>query len=171
MRKKLFIKIIGIFLMLCPQISLFFLPISLQVHAQTTDIPLQSPYYGSLGLSEIQSYFDHNYPTYRGIPNCVSWTPQWDCLLTNNNVVRWDGDDQTGNVSIELCDINPLYCYDGHDGIDFGLTYQPVLAAADGDVAHADWEVDLTPPYCHDGNDCKLGLYVEIDHTYNGISN
>ena len=47
--------------------------------------------------------------------------------------------------------------YDGHDGWDLGLYYEPVLAAADGKVTYADWAV----PGC---TTCSSGETVRIDH-------
>jgi murein DD-endopeptidase MepM/ murein hydrolase activator NlpD len=47
--------------------------------------------------------------------------------------------------------------YDGHDGYDYGLYYEPVAAAAAGTVKIADW----LDPYCHT---CLSGLTIEITH-------
>lgn len=47
--------------------------------------------------------------------------------------------------------------YDGHDGVDFGLYYEPVVAAADGIVTYADWST----PGCAR---CSFGRGVRIDH-------
>jgi murein DD-endopeptidase MepM/ murein hydrolase activator NlpD len=47
--------------------------------------------------------------------------------------------------------------YDGHDGYDYGLYYEPVAAAAAGTVRLADW----LDPYCHT---CLSGLTIEITH-------
>jgi murein DD-endopeptidase MepM/ murein hydrolase activator NlpD len=47
--------------------------------------------------------------------------------------------------------------YDGHDGWDLGLYYEPVLAAADGVVSYSDW----ANPSCHG---CSSGLTIRIDH-------
>lgn len=47
--------------------------------------------------------------------------------------------------------------YDGHDGWDLGLYYEPVLAAADGVVTYSDW----ANPSCHS---CSSGLAIRIDH-------
>jgi hypothetical protein len=51
---------------------------------------------------------------------------------------------------------NWLY-YDGHDGFDYGLYNQPVLAAADGVVTYADWQ----RPGCAA---CGFGQEVLVDH-------
>jgi murein DD-endopeptidase MepM/ murein hydrolase activator NlpD len=47
--------------------------------------------------------------------------------------------------------------YDGHDGFDYSLFNQPVLAAADGVVTYADWQ----RPGCWT---CGYGQQVLIDH-------
>lgn len=47
--------------------------------------------------------------------------------------------------------------YDGHDGWDLGLYYEPVLAAADGVVTYSGW----ANPGCHT---CSSGLSIRIDH-------
>jgi prepilin-type processing-associated H-X9-DG protein len=51
---------------------------------------------------------------------------------------------------------NFLY-YDGHDGFDYGLFNEPVLAAADGVVTYANWQ----RPGCAT---CGFGQQVLIDH-------
>jgi hypothetical protein len=47
--------------------------------------------------------------------------------------------------------------YSGHDGYDYGLYYEPVAAAAEGNVKLANW----LDPNCHT---CLSGITVEIDH-------
>jgi murein DD-endopeptidase MepM/ murein hydrolase activator NlpD len=47
--------------------------------------------------------------------------------------------------------------YDGHDGYDYGLWYEPVAAAAPGTVRFADW----LDPWCHT---CLSGLTIEMTH-------
>ncbi len=47
--------------------------------------------------------------------------------------------------------------YEGHDGYDYGLNYEPIAAAAGGRVILANWVV----PSCHS---CLSGLTVEITH-------
>ena len=51
--------------------------------------------------------------------------------------------------------------YDGHDGYDYGLYYEPVAAAAAGTVKLAGWVV----PGC---STCSSGITIEIDH-HNGL--
>jgi len=47
--------------------------------------------------------------------------------------------------------------YNGHDGYDYALTYEPIAAAADGVVTLADW----LDPNCHT---CLFGLAIYINH-------
>jgi murein DD-endopeptidase MepM/ murein hydrolase activator NlpD len=47
--------------------------------------------------------------------------------------------------------------YEGHDGYDYGLNYEPIAAAAGGRVILAGWVV----PSCHS---CLSGMTVEINH-------
>jgi len=98
---------------------------------------LISPYYGS---EAINSYFDHKYPTYDGYPN-----------TTYSNVVIYTGADNPS--------CNP-YCYDGHNGYDFSLVYERVLAAASGQVERARW----WDPNYRSGTLSGLGLHIRINH-------
>lgn len=110
-------------------------------NAQANAISISTPYYGN---EAITSYFDHRYPTYDYWPN-----------TTYANVVRYDGLDTPSCAWI---------CYDGHNGIDFGMGYEMVLAVADGTVTAAEWDV----PGCHGPPDprfgCGYGLYIDIAH-------
>ncbi len=100
----------------------------------TTVAPfLQTPYYGNVTVTSI---FDHNLPNYS----------------RNGVVVRYDGVSSGGTGWIG----NLTMWYDGHDGIDFGTRYVPILASADGTVTVARWaSASHTSSY---------GLHVEIDH-------
>lgn len=126
--------------------TLFF---SLQeVKAQQNEpIFLTTPYFGS---KTIKSFFDHEYPTYAGSPN-------------NNNAIftRYDGRRWTGVPKDSCVETPENNCYDGHDGIDVGLSYEHAIAAADGIVTRADWANST----CFD---CSFGLVVEIEHDING---
>lgn len=93
---------------------------------------------------KINSYFDHQYPTYCSTPNTGG------CASTDYNAVNFHGYD--GGHSSQN---QPPYNinYNGHDGIDFALSGSPqVLAAASGNVI----EVVSNDP-------CK-GNYVTIEH-------
>lgn len=102
---------------------------------------LTSPYYGT---TAINSFFDHEYPNY-GI---------------NGSIVLYTGErrfnaDPRQNRS-DSCTVG-VSCYDGHDGYDFNVNYDRVLAAADGTVTIAYWQdrTDRTRSW---------GLYIELDH-------
>lgn len=56
-----------------------------------------------------------------------------------------------------------MNCYDGHDGIDFDLNYEQVLAAADGTVTRAGWDDPNRRAYGY-------GLFVEIRHSNNYVT-
>lgn len=99
--------------------------------------PLSTPYYGS---KSINSYFDHKYPTYTNPPNS-----------TYPNVIIYTGA-ESGSCT--------PYCYDDHDGYDFNLVYERVLAAASGQVVQARWYSDRY----RSGTLAAWGLYIEIDH-------
>lgn len=98
---------------------------------------LSSPYYGS---KSINSYLDHEYPTYG----------------KNSIFTRYDGSRWT-NMSGCTLGIN---CYDGHDGYDFAMSYERVLAAASGIVSVSGWNVEN----CRYGDQCGYGLRAEIQH-------
>jgi murein DD-endopeptidase MepM/ murein hydrolase activator NlpD len=103
---------------------------------------LITPYYGSRSIT---AYFDHRYPTYSSAPN-----------ISYDRVVRHDGADladcwQVGSGQ-------PCTWYDGHNGTDYSIQYDRVLAAASGTVTFAGWQ----DPNCHNGYSCGYGLYVMI---------
>jgi hypothetical protein len=111
----------------------------LKVSAQTQPPPpfLGPIYYGS---NPITAVFDHWYPYLSlNIPDPNT--------CTQHN----DGTD---------CNDNPPngYGYDEHDGIDYGLRYEIVLAAAGGTIAEAEW---ADPTNHREG----LGLYAKIQHS------
>jgi murein DD-endopeptidase MepM/ murein hydrolase activator NlpD len=95
---------------------------------------LGAPYYGTKMIS---SYFDHTYPNlFR------------DGTFTKYSGERWKGK----KVGIGAC-LSTTNCYDGHNGIDIKMSYEPVLAAASGIVIKADWSIKDYP---------KLGYGLEI---------
>jgi len=107
-------------------------------------LPFMGPHY-------ITSLFDHCSPDYS----------------TNGRLCRYDGE----TVSNTFGGPDPTFTagyaqtpgghdylyYDGHDGYDYGLTYEPIAAAAPGVVLLANWLV----PSCHT---CLSGMTIEIDH-------
>lgn len=107
-------------------------------------LPFMGPHY-------ITSLFDHCYPDYG----------------TNKRVCRYDGEVASATVGgpdptfdagyAQTAGQHDYLYYDGHDGYDYGLYYEPVAAAAPGTVIFAGWYV----PSCHT---CLSGLTIEVDH-------
>ncbi|MEO8746023.1 MAG: M23 family metallopeptidase [Candidatus Dormiibacterota bacterium] len=107
-----------------------------------------------IGPHIVTALFDHCYPNY-GI---------------DGTVCRYDGTQATAKVGGPDPSFDAGYAqtpggqdylyYDGHDGYDYALTYEPVAAAAPGVVMYADW-ID---PNCHS---CSSGLTIEINHGNN----
>ena len=111
-------------------------------------LPFMGPHY-------ITSLFDHCYPNYG----------------TNGKVCRYDGVQASARVGGPDPGFSEGYAqtpggtdylyYDGHDGYDYGLWYEPVAAAASGTVMLSGWAV----PGCAS---CSSGLTIEINH-HNGL--
>lgn len=103
---------------------------------------MHNPFYGPQPIhTRITSYFDHDKPWYA--PDQV--------------FVRYDGRRWTGSrISVLNCQPGKD-CYDGHNGYDLNLRFEPVLSAMSGKVIHAGWY----NPMNH--ND-SFGLWVAIDH-------
>lgn len=121
------------------------------------------------GTASEESIFDHSSPNYSA---------------TDNRVVTYGGDEAYKNCPYPepagykppqagVCDIGSgIYwsyslgdwmAYNGHDGIDYGMQYRPILAAADADqVVYAGWQDPRDHRYA-------LGLYVKLRHP-NGYS-
>ena len=93
---------------------------------------LSAPY---AGYAEIASYFDHDSPNY----------------AVDGKIILADGLTVTGTASPYSFPsywspkLRQYISYDGHNGYDYDIAYQPVLAAATGTVAYAAWE--STDPY------------------------
>lgn len=92
---------------------------------QTNTVPtpfMHRPYYGSQTiLQRTTSFIDHDRPWYDN----------------DGTFVRYDGTKWT-NVAIGSC-IGGVDCYDGHNGYDLNLRFEPVLSAAAGTVIRAGW--------------------------------
>lgn len=97
-------------------------------HAATADPFLVAPFQG---WTDINSFVDHDLPDY---------AVDGRIILANGLIA----DASEGQES----DFFPAYwspalrqfvSYDGHNGYDFGISYQPVLAAAAGTVMFAGW--------------------------------
>ena len=101
---------------------------------------MHRPYYGSRSIaSRTVSFVDHDHPWYDN----------------DGTFVRYDGSKWT-NVSIGSC-TGGVNCYDGHNGYDLNLWYEPVLSTAAGTVTRAGWYNPLD-------HNSSLGLWVAIDH-------
>jgi len=104
-----------------------------------------------MGPHIVTSLFDHCYPDY-GV---------------DGRVCRYDGVEASSKVGGPDPSFGEGYArtpggtdylyYDGHDGYDYGLTYEPVAAAAPGTVMYANW----LDPNCHE---CLSGMTIEINH-------
>ena len=102
---------------------------------------LHRPFYGSQTIgSRTTSFFDHDEPWY----------------ASDGIFVRYDGARWTTNDSILSC-TGGVNCYDGHDGYDLNLHFEPVLSAAAGTVIRAGWYNPLN-------HWSAFGLWVAIDH-------
>jgi murein DD-endopeptidase MepM/ murein hydrolase activator NlpD len=100
-----------------------------------------------LGEHLVTSIFDHCGPDY--IPDGL--VCRYDGAVARAaSGADWRGYARTKGAG------DYLY-YDGHDGFDYALYYEPVLAAADGTVTTAGWDV----PGCAT---CGFGQQVLIDH-------
>jgi murein DD-endopeptidase MepM/ murein hydrolase activator NlpD len=107
-------------------------------------LPFMGPHY-------VTSIFDHCYPDY-GVNGRIC---RWDGQVASSSV---GGPDPTFSEGYAQTPGHQDYLYyDGHDGIDYGLYYEPVAAAAPGVVILAGWVV----PSCHT---CLSGMTIEIDH-------
>ncbi len=117
------------------------IPSPLTKGAAAGPIPfMHRPYYGSQTvLQRTRSLFDHDQPTY----------------VQDGIFVRYDGTRLT-NASITNCTPG-ANCYDGHNGYDLNMQFEPVLSAAAGTVIRAGWY----NPVNH--NDA-FGLWAAIDH-------
>jgi murein DD-endopeptidase MepM/ murein hydrolase activator NlpD len=121
------------------------------------------------GTATENSIFDHSSPNYS---------------QTDNRIIAFTGDeaDKTcpspapaGKAPSQagVCDagsgiywsysVGDWLSYNGHDGIDFGIQYRPVYAAADSDqVYYAGWADPMNHSY-------SFGIYVKLHHS-NGYS-
>jgi murein DD-endopeptidase MepM/ murein hydrolase activator NlpD len=103
---------------------------------------MHMPYYGSAKLkARINSYFDHDEPWY-----------------ANDGIfVRYDGKRWTGsNVSVLNCNAGST-CYDGHNGYDLHMVFEPVLSSAAGKVIRAGW-------YNAQNHSDSFGIWAAVDH-------
>ncbi len=103
------------------------------------------PYYGTQTIAQrTTSFVDHDKPWY----------------VSDGTFVRYDGATWT-HVPIGSC-TGGVNCYDGHDGYDLNLWFEPVLSVASGTVIRAGWY----NPYNHES---AYGLWAAVDH-HNGYA-
>jgi murein DD-endopeptidase MepM/ murein hydrolase activator NlpD len=104
-----------------------------------------------MGPQYITSIFDHCSPDYA----TNGQTCRYDGTIASSKV---GGPDPTFDAGYAQTPggLDYIY-YDGHDGYDYGLYYEPVAAAAGGTVMLSGWAV----PSCHS---CLSGLTIEINH-------
>src|SRR5437016_6985672 len=99
----------------------------------------------------ITSIFVHCSPYY----STNNHTCTYGCVISS---ARVGGPDPTFDAGYAQTPGGLDYVYyDGHDGYDYGLYYEPVAAAAGGTVMLSGWAV----PSCHT---CLSGLTIEINH-------
>lgn len=131
---------------------------STPAHAQTTPF-LKRPYYGGgdSGLA-VNAMFDHWCPDYaeaQGLTSGCSFAQHTINGVNSNGIgrfLKYDG--QTPSI---VCPSSN--CYSGHSGVDFNMIYQPVVAAAAGQVVYAGWQFT--------NHDSGLGLMITLEHNNN----
>jgi murein DD-endopeptidase MepM/ murein hydrolase activator NlpD len=103
------------------------------------------------GWTELVSFLDHDSPDY---------TVDGSIVLANG-ITATAGDGQESDLFPAYWSptLRQFVNYDGHNGYDFGLSYQPVLAAGTGTVTFAGWNSSDTY--------AGYGQMVLIDH-HNG---
>ena len=104
-----------------------------------------------IGPHYVTSLFDHCYPDYQQNGRLC----RYDGTVVNKSVGGPDPGFDWGYA--QTPGQHDYLYYDGHDGYDYGLFYEPVAAAAPGRVKLAGWAV----PGCAT---CSSGLTVEIVH-------
>jgi murein DD-endopeptidase MepM/ murein hydrolase activator NlpD len=107
-------------------------------------LPFMGPHY-------ITSIFSHCYPLYGDDSEIC----RYDGAVASKSAGGPDPDFTAGYA--RTAGGHDYLYYAGHDGYDYGLTYEPVAAAAPGRVMVADWLV----PGCET---CLSGKTIEIDH-------
>ncbi|MCZ7665760.1 MAG: hypothetical protein M5U34_00270 [Chloroflexi bacterium] len=116
-------------------IAIFILLYRAAAQPQNTGF-LHPPYFGSTSVNAI---FDHEYPRYDDeIEYANGDVLTITTYLMHNNGIRYQND------------INNIPGYSGHDGIDYDLRYEYVLASHAGRVLEAGWDSPAHPanPAC-----------------------
>jgi murein DD-endopeptidase MepM/ murein hydrolase activator NlpD len=102
-------------------------------------------------------------PYYGDWPGYTAWMDHHNPGTLDNWVHN-----RKGQESVQVCDTTKAttnedryrYCYGGHEGLDYPLSYLPVVAAAPGVIKYSGWHFPLN-------RDVGLGLMVEIEHNHN----
>ena len=129
--------------------------------AQTITPFLYPPYPGS--ASE-ESIFDHSTPNYTFDNRVLAYTGD-----VANKICPSPPPPGTPPPQPGVCDrgsggywsygLGAFIFYDGHDGVDYGISYRPLYAAADADqIVYSGW----WDPQNHSIN---LGIYVRLHHS------
>lgn len=113
------------------------------IKAQTPDPFLSPPYFGT---AKVTSVFDHEYPQYDEEVNYPGEPEVIPTTIMHHDGIRYE-DTQT----------DP-YGYSGHDGIDYSLSYQYVLATHAGEVVTAGWQYETN-------HRAGLGLRIKMSHS------
>ncbi|MCO6450486.1 MAG: M23 family metallopeptidase [Caldilineales bacterium] len=124
---------------------------SFPVEAQTQSF-LVVPYYGG---HDVTSWFDHQYPNYGNndrieiYDGTIAYNWHGICGYFGNNAVAYYAQPNSQGDCI---------WYEGHPAIDFALSYEPVLAAADGVVVERRW-------WNFADRSDELGMFIKIEHS------
>ena len=116
------------------------------------------------GTASQESIFDHSTPNYTFDNKVVAFTgaeANKDCPspAPPGTPPPQAGVCNAGGGGYWSYSLGDWVYYDGHDGIDFGISYRPVYAAADADqIVYAGW----WDPQNHKIN---LGIYVRLHHS------
>jgi len=134
--RKLFILALAV---VCLSILIWPIVVGQRETAQAAELFQVDQFLGPIyyGSTDVWNVFDHDLPLY-DIEDGNDWVLHYDG-------VRYDPPIPFG------------FGYDQHRGIDYGLRYVPVLAAADGTVFRAGW----TNPQDHRSS---YGLHVRLQH-------
>ncbi|NUQ86386.1 MAG: peptidoglycan DD-metalloendopeptidase family protein [Anaerolineales bacterium] len=129
--------------------------------AQTVAPFLYPPYPGTASQ---ESIFDHSSPNYTYDNRVIAFTgdvANKNCPVPAPQGVPppQSGICNAGSGGYWSYSLADWIYYDGHDGVDYGISYRPIYAAADADqVVYAGW----WDPQNHKIN---LGIYVRLRHS------
>ncbi|MGH2448952.1 MAG: M23 family metallopeptidase, partial [Chloroflexota bacterium] len=104
-----------------------------QLHCSSKTYPVAAPFLMSpfSGWADINSFVDHDRPDYE-IDGTI--------ILANGlRATSADGEESDLFPAYWSPSLRQYINYDGHNGYDFGISYQPVYAAASGTVSYAGW--------------------------------